>query len=123
MKLFLKNDRVDNETSGEWVQPIYESAESKEGYELLVYLPGVKKSGLHLTVDSETLVVEGRKEWKRPEGLNPIYRESNDLGYRLSIPLHRLVNPDAVKAELKDGVLTLSLPKVESVKPKKIEVA
>lgn len=104
------------------VKPAYEVRESAEAWGLTVHLPGVAKDGLELTAEDGRLVVRGRRGWKAPAGWTAVYRESVDAPYELELEHDNTVDVDKIHAELKDGVLRISLPKAEAVKPRKIAI-
>ncbi len=116
--------RRDNGTDlGPTVRPFYQVKETDEAYGLIVQLPGVAKDGLEITAEESTLRIVGRRAWKRPEGWTALYRESSDAAYELVLDHDNVIDLDKVHAELRDGVLRLSLPKAEAIKPRKIAVA
>jgi len=85
-------------------------------------VPGVNRSDVETNVDNDTLTVVARRTWTPPSDWTAIYRETPQVDYRLVLELDNRVNRDAVRAELTQGVLTLTLPKAESVKPRRIEI-
>lgn len=105
------------------VAPRYEVAETPEAYGLTVELPGVAKDGLELSVDHEQIRVLGRRAWRKPEGWHALHRESREAAFELVLDHGRVIDADKVHAELRDGVLRVSLPKAEALKPRKISVA
>jgi HSP20 family protein len=105
------------------IRPRYEVAETADAYELTVYLPGVTKENLEITGEAGQLRIVGRRAWKQPEGWTSLYRETGEEPFELGFEHENVVNLDGVRAELRDGVLQLTLPKAESVKPRKITVA
>ena len=105
------------------VAPRYEVAETPEAYGLTVELPGVAKDGLELSVDHEQIRVLGRRAWRKPDTWNALHRESRDAAFELVLEHGRSIDADKVHAELRDGVLRVSLPKAEALKPRKISVA
>ena len=126
MNLFTKNNdsQVATETAPRrTIVPRYGAQETADAFVVTAYLPGVERSALETSVDGENLTIFGRRTWTAPAEWAPVYRESVDADYRLVLELDHRVNREAVKAELKQGVLTLTLPKAESVKPRKIEIA
>ncbi|WP_415909066.1 Hsp20/alpha crystallin family protein [Oleiharenicola sp. Vm1] len=104
------------------LKPVYELKENAEAWGLTVYLPGVAKDGLELSAEDGILSIRGRRGWAKPEGWTPLYRETVDAPYALSLEHDNSVDVDKIHAELKDGVLRVSLPKAEAVKPRKIAV-
>ncbi len=105
------------------VKPVYELKENADAWGLTVYLPGVAKDGLELSAEDNTIAIRGRRTWQKPEGWTQLYRESVDAPFALSLEHDNSVDVDKIHAELKDGVLRVSLPKAEAVKPRKIAVS
>jgi HSP20 family protein len=90
---------------------------------LTAHVPGATASDVETIVDGEKLVVNARRNWSAPESWTPVHREIARADYRLVLELGRRVNRDGITAQLTQGVLTLTLPKVEELKPRKIEIA
>lgn len=105
------------------VKPVFEVKEADEAYGLTVYLPGVAKDGLEITAEAGELRVVGRRNWKQPEGWTALYRESSNSPYELVLTHDNAIDADKIAAELRDGVLRVSLPKAEALKPRKIAVS
>jgi HSP20 family molecular chaperone IbpA len=108
---------------GPAVKPVYEIKETAEAYGLTVYLPGVAKDGLELTIENQELRVVGRRTWTPPSGWTTVYRESVEAPFVLVLTHDNAIDADKIAAELKDGVLRASLPKAEALKPRKITVS
>jgi HSP20 family protein len=104
------------------VKPAYELTENAEAWGLTAHLPGVTKEGLELSVEDGLITLRGRRGWQKPAGWTAVYRESVDAPYELALQHDNTVDADKIHAELKDGVLRVSLPKAEAVKPRKIAV-
>lgn len=104
------------------VKPAYEVKETAEAWGLVVHLPGVAKDGLELTAEDGLVTIRGRRQWQAPEGWTAVYRESVDAPYELALEHDNAVDVEKIHAELKDGVLRVSLPKAEAVKPRKIAI-
>ncbi|HEX2860774.1 MAG TPA: Hsp20/alpha crystallin family protein [Lacunisphaera sp.] len=104
------------------VTPVYELTENPEAWGLTAHLPGVTKDGLEVTVEEGQVTVRGRRSWQKPDGWTAVYRESVDAAYELTLEHDNTVDADKIHAELKDGVLRISLPKAEALKPRKIAV-
>ena len=105
------------------VRPVYHVNETAAAFDLTVYLPGVAKTCLELTAEDGVLVVRGTRAAKQPEGWTALYRETSDAAYELTLTHDNTIDADKIDAELKDGGLRVTLPKAESVKPRKIAVA
>jgi HSP20 family protein len=104
------------------VKPVYEIKETPDAFGAIVYLPGVTKDGLEITAEEGSLRIIGRRAWKRPDGWTPLHRESADAPFELVLAHDNIIDADKIAAELRDGVLRVSLPKHEAVKPRKIAV-
>ncbi len=104
------------------VKPVYDLAETDEGYALTVHLPGVAKDGLEISAESSEITVIGFRAWKQPESWTALYRESSDAAFKLVLTHDNVVDIDKIKAELRDGVLRVALPKAEALRPRKIAV-
>jgi HSP20 family protein len=104
------------------VKPAYEIKETTDAWGLTVHLPGVTKDGLELTAEDSLVTIRGKRTWRQPEGWTALYRESVDAPYLLTLEHDNTVNADGIHAELKDGVLRVSLPKAEAAKPRKIAI-
>jgi HSP20 family molecular chaperone IbpA len=125
MNLFTRNNDTQVATQTpprRTIVPRYDVQENADAFVLTTYLPGVDRSALETHVDGENLTVFGRRTWTPPAEWATVYRESQAADYRLVLELDHRINRDAVKAELTQGVLTLTLPKAESVKPRRIEI-
>ena len=107
---------------GNSVKPVYEIKETADAYGVTVYLPGVTKDGLDLTAEDGAFRIVGRRAWKQPAGWTALYRESTDAPFELVLTHDNAIDADKVAAELRDGVLRVSLPKHEALKPRKITV-
>lgn len=107
---------------GPTVQPHYEIKETADAFGLSVNLPGVAKQDLAITAEAESLRIVGRRSWNRPKDWTVSYRETSDAIYLLELEHDNTVNADKIHAEISDGVLHLSLPKTEAIKPRKIEI-
>lgn len=104
------------------VRPAYEIKETPDAFGVTVYLPGVTKDGLDLTAEEGQIRIVGRRAWKQPQGWTSLYRESTDAAFELVLTHDNAIDADKIAAELRDGVLRVSLPKHEAIKPRKIAV-
>jgi HSP20 family protein len=85
-------------------------------------VPGVAPADVETIVDGEKLVVNARRTWSAPEDWTAVHCETAQADYRLVLELDRRVDREGVKAQLTQGVLTLTLPKAAELKPRKIEI-
>lgn len=96
--------------------------ETEQSLSLIVEMPGVDKNKVDVRVEDGALTIEGRLDFSKYEGMQPVYTEYNVGHYRRSFSLSNKVDQGRISAEMKDGVLTLVLPKPEATKPRKISV-
>jgi HSP20 family molecular chaperone IbpA len=106
----------------ETVKPVYEIKETEEAFGATVFLPGVTRDGLEITAEENQIRIIGRRAWKQPEGWTALHRESTNVPFELVLSHDNAIDTDKVAAELRDGVLRISLPKHEAIKPRKITV-
>ena len=103
--------------------PTTDIYETDQALTVVMEMPGVDKANLDINVESDVLNVVGRIDFSRYEKLQPVYTEYNVGHYRRNFSLEsNKVDQEKIKAEMKDGVLTLSLPKAEKVKPRRITI-
>ena len=104
------------------VLPPVDVYEDESGITLLADMPGVGKEQLELKVEGDTLLVEGRVSGALPDGLQPVYAEVRAPRYRRSFTLSRELDSSRIQAQLKDGVLSLRIPKQPHAQPRRITV-
>ena len=97
--------------------------ETQDALTVILEMPGVEKSNVDIRVEDGVLTVLGKLDLSKYQGLQPLYIEYNVGHYSRSFQLSSKVDQNKIAAELKDGVLSLTLPKVEQAKPRTIEVA
>jgi HSP20 family protein len=120
MKAALQREtRTDN--TKEYVSPQVNIFETKDGYVLEAEMPGVNKESLEITLEGTEITITGNRQLEPLPG-NPLFRESNEVDYRRVFELDPAIDTSKVSARMDQGVLRLSLPKSERVKPRKISV-
>ena len=97
--------------------------ETQDALTVILEMPGVEKSNVDVRVEDGVLSVLGKLDLSKYQGLQPLYIEYNVGHYSRSFQLSSKVDQSRIAAELKDGVLALTLPKVEEAKPRTIQVA
>jgi len=112
-------DRAQNE---QFVAPSASVVEAGDGYTLEVEMPGVNKEGLEISIENNELTIRERRSLPTVEG-TLIHRESRPENYRRTFELDPSIDADKINAKIDQGVVTLTLPKAEHVKPRKIAVS
>ena len=102
--------------------PTADIYESNDALNVVLEMPGVDKSSVDIRVEDDVLKIEGRLDFSKYQGLQPLYTEYNVGHYSRSFRLSSKIDQNKIAAELKDGVLSLVLPKVEEAKPRTIQV-
>lgn len=124
---FARNSSSENGTGAPAAaltrRPTYEVKETPEAYTVTVQLPGVAKDAVEITSENGEFRIFARRSWQPPAGWTAVYRESNDAAYELVLTHENAIEAEKISAELHEGVLRVTLPKTEAVKPRKIPVA
>ena len=104
------------------MRPPVDVFEDADGLTLLADLPGVSKERLHVRVERDTLIVEGDVEIALPEQMQAVYADIRSTHYQRRFALSDELETEKIEASLKDGVLTVRIPKRAETKPRRIEV-
>ena len=104
-----------------WELPAANIREEKEAYLLELEMPGVAKNGIEVTVEAGELTIVGRRSDTPIQG-EIVYQESRRGDYRRTFELDPSIDTSKIQARMEQGVLRLTLPKAEQVKPHKIQV-
>ena len=104
------------------LRPPVDIFEDAEGITLLADMPGVSRERLNIEVGKDMLLVEGDAQIDMPEGMEAVHADVRVTHYRRSFALSSELDADNIDASLKDGVLSVRIPKRPEVRPRKIEV-
>lgn len=102
--------------------PPVDIVEDAEGITLKADLPGVAREDLSVDIDGDSLTIEGEVKLGEPARMQPLYAEVRVARYRRAFVLGPDLDSDNVEASIRNGVLTLRLPKREAAKPRRIAV-
>jgi len=105
----------------EYVSPEVNIFEEKDGYVLEAEMPGVNKDGLEITLEGNEITILGHRNVEPLNG-HPLMRESREADFRRVFELDPAIDTTKVSARMEQGLLRLTLPKSEQVKPRKIRV-
>lgn len=104
------------------VIPPVDVFEDEQAITLLADLPGVPREQLHVRVDGDNLVLEATASTTGPENMQLVYGEAQVPTYRRQFTLSRELDASRIDAQLRDGVLRLTIPKAEEARPRRIQV-
>jgi len=96
--------------------------ETDDALTVVMEIPGVEKKDVSVNLESDVLRVEGRIDFSKYEGFEPVYSEYNVGHYARAFTLSDKIDQDGISAELEDGVLTLTLKKSKQALPKRIAI-
>jgi HSP20 family protein len=120
--LVRENRNADQQRSEQFITPVASVVEGGDAYMLNVEMPGVNKEGLEISVENNELTIIGRRSLPQIEA-TLIHRESRPENFRRAFELDPSIDMSKISARMDQGVLTLTLPKAEQVKPRKIAVS
>jgi HSP20 family protein len=127
MNTLVRENRSNASSNGElaaeqFIAPPATVLENADGYTLEVEMPGVSKENLEMWVENNELTIVGRRSMPSVEG-TLLHRESRQENFRRTFELDPSIDAEKIGAKIEQGVVTLTLPKAEQVKPRKITVA
>ncbi|RKX91019.1 MAG: Hsp20/alpha crystallin family protein [Spirochaetes bacterium] len=120
---FFDSDFMDSRYFGRSSVPAVDFAEDDDNFYLFMDIPGVDKKDIDLTISRNVLIIKGEKKNLKNVDQEKVYHNEIWYGtFERSITLPDMADDSSVKADLKDGVLVVTIAKKESVKPRQIEV-
>lgn len=120
--LVRENRNAVQRRAEQFLTPVASVVEDGDAYLLKVEMPGVNKEGLEISVENNELTITGQRSLAQIEG-TLIHRESRTEDFRRVFELDPSIDTSKISARIDQGVLTLTLPKAEQVKPRKIAVS
>lgn len=109
-------------SSSQW-QPSVDVTETDEALEVTVDLPGIKPEDIDISVTDDRLTIQGERKQETETKDKTVHRVERSYGsFFRSIALPQGTEPDKVTAESDQGVIRITLPKADQVKPKKVSV-
>jgi HSP20 family protein len=119
--LVRENRKTDHRPREQFIASAASVTETADGYALQIEMPGVNKEGLEISVEKNKLTIVGRRSLPVIEG-TLLHRELRTKDFRRVFELDPSINSNKISARIEQGVVTLTLPKAEQVKPRKISV-
>ncbi|RMD78173.1 MAG: Hsp20/alpha crystallin family protein [Lentisphaerae bacterium] len=104
------------------IRPAVDIIEEADAYKMYVDLPGVNADSLNVKMERHELTIDGVFDLNLPDKLREVYREFTPVRYHRSFTLGEAIDENAIKAELRHGVLELTLPKAQEARARMIEV-
>lgn len=105
-----------------YLKPHYEVQELKDAYHVRVFMPGVAKDGVKITLEKDRIFVEGSRRELSGASWKPVLREIPNADFRLQLELNVDIDESSIEARTESGVLDLKLPVSESARPRSIPV-
>jgi len=106
-----------------FLSPAVDIYETKEAYVLEAEMPSVERHGLEITLEGNVLSFTGHRADSQPPGSDLVYRESAEADFQRVFELDPSIDTTRIDARVEQGVLILTLPKTEKLKPRKITVS
>ena len=103
--------------------PTADIYETEDALTVISEMPGVEKSNVSVRVEEGLLQVEGRLDLNKYQGLQPLHTEYNVGHYARNFQLSSKIDQTKIAAALNDGVLSLTLPKIQEAKPRVINIS
>jgi HSP20 family protein len=117
-----ENRETEPRQTKQFIAPIASVVEEKDGYTLWAEMPGVNKEGLEISIENNELTITGRRSLPAVDG-TLIHHESRHENYRRVFELDPSIDANQISAKMEQGILRVTLPKAEHVKPRKIAVS
>jgi HSP20 family protein len=115
------NFHEDELKSGTWA-PAVDVAEEKDKILVRVEVPGMKESDLKVSFEDGLLTISGERQFERKDDRNYHRIERTYGNFTRTFSLPRTVDPNAIAAQYRDGILEIEIPKLEETKPKQIQI-
>ena len=115
-------EREERTVPGRFYVPQTDVYETEEALTVVMEMPGVDRKDVGVELKEGVLRVEGRIDFSKYGGMEPVYTEYNVGHYGRSFTLSDRVDQERIAAQLEDGVLTLTLPKTAEARPRRIAI-
>jgi|ERR1043166_1343117 HSP20 family protein len=106
----------------QFIAPAASVREEGDGYMLQVEMPGVNKEGLDISTEGNELTITGRRSMSSIDG-TVIHHESRRENFRRTFEIDPSIDVNKIQARIEQGLLTVTLPKADHVKPRRIAVS
>lgn len=103
-------------------RPLADVIETPAGLSLMLEMPGARSEDAEIVLERRVLTIRAPVQATTPKGAQPAYAEYGEGGYERAFVLSEDFDPDRIEAEMRNGVLTITLPRAEESKPRKVVV-
>jgi len=107
---------------GRFYIPYSDIYETDDALTVLMEMPGVERKDISIALENDVLRVEGKIDFAKYDGMEPVYTEFNVGHYTRSFTLSSKIDRETISAQLDDGVLVLTLPKGKEAQPRRIAI-
>jgi HSP20 family protein len=108
---------------GRYYTPVTDIYETESGLTIVMEMPGITKESVNVDLQDDVLRIEGQIDFSKYKGMEPVYAEYNVGHYVRTFGLPSKIDREKIAAQLEDGVLTLTLPKVLEAQPRRISIS
>jgi HSP20 family protein len=108
---------------GRYYAPVTDIYETDNGLMIVMEMPGVTKERVTVDLQDDVLRIEGQIDFSQYKGMEPVYTEYNIGHFVRTFSLPSKIDREKIAAQLEDGVLTLTLPKVLEAQPRRISIS
>lgn len=102
--------------------PVTDIYEADDALTVMMEVPGVDRKDVEVKLENDELRIEARIDFSKYEGMEPLYTEYNVGHFSRTFSLSQKIDQEQISASLDDGVLTLTLKKVQAAMPRRIEI-
>ncbi len=106
----------------EYITPLVDVIENDNEFILELEMPGIEKNNVDIDVENDILTIKSNKDFAEKECTKCIVQEFALQNYKRSFTLNNSIDVEKINASMENGILTLTLPKSEKLKPRKIEI-
>ena len=114
--------KTEGTVPGRTFVPMTDIFETADALTVVLEMPGVDRNSIEASVEDDVVTIEGRIDHSKYEGMHPVYTEYNVGHYARSFQISNSIDQSKISAQMKDGVVTIVLPKAEQTKPRKIQI-
>src|SRR5690242_11201178 len=115
--------KTEGTAPGRLFVPVTDIFETPEALTVVLEMPGVDRDSIEANVENSVVTIQGRIDFSKYEGMQPVYTEYIVGHYARSFEISHQLDQTKISAQMKDGVVTIVLPKSEHTKPRRIQIS